>query len=105
MLSPAYSCPYPFTPHPGLPSRSVHPPPVRSQPSDLLEARPRALNEAMALNQEACLIDRQFKKAHGKEQGRTAIGSGSGASSHPGVKVTFQNLVLKAGGLQRGCGL
>lgn len=105
MPSPAYSCPYPFTPNPGLPSWSVHPPPVGSHASDLLEAKPRALNEAMTLNQEACIIDRKPKKAQGEEQGRTEIGSRNGASLHPGVKVTFQDLVLKAGGLQRGCGL
>lgn len=63
---------------------------MRSHPSDI-EARPRALNEAMALTQEACMIDRQPKKAQGEEQGRTEIGSGSGASSHAGVKVTFQD--------------
>lgn len=95
----------PLHPHPGLPSWSVHPPPVGFHASDLLEAKPRALNEAMTLNQEACIIDRKPKKAQGEEQGRTETGSGNGASSHPGVKVTFQDLVLKAGGLQRGCGL
>lgn len=83
----------------------MHPPPVGFHASDLLEAKPRALNEAMTLNQEACIIDRKPKKAQGEEQGRTETGSGNGASSHPGVKVTFQELVLKAGGLQRGCGL
>lgn len=47
------------------------------------------------------MIDRQPRKAQREEQGRTEIGCGSGASSHPGVKVTFQDLVLGAGGWER----
>lgn len=73
---------------------SVNTPPVGSHPADLLEVKPRALNEAMVLTQEASVIDRQPGKVQGEEQGRAEIGSGRGASSHPGVKMTSQDLAF-----------
>lgn len=79
-----------------LPSQSVY---LRVDLTHL-KPGPGALSKAMVLTQETSLIDRQSKKMQGEEQSSTETGSETGASSHPGVKVTFQ-----VGGLQSSCGL
>lgn len=53
----------------------------------------------MVLTQETSVIDRQPRKMQGEEQSQTEIGNETGASSHPGVNVTFQD--LEVGALQR----
>lgn len=53
----------------------------------------------MVLTQETSMIDRQPRKRQGEEQSNTELGSETGASSQPGVKVTFQD--SEVGGLRR----